>query len=123
MVRVCRFTQLKPLTVRLQRYHDVRCVTDKPEQVLLPRRRIGDVAVCDDGVNVPLCQRAQCPHDAVNAVLAFVRFHLLVVVCVEQPQHDDKPAVRSLQKTGKLRYERGFRLKGGEGAGDVCPAQ
>ena len=120
-MRGCPLAQLKSAAVRPELYHDVRGVVDDPEEAFLACRRVADLARRDDGVDVPAGESPERPHDAAEAVLAFVRADLLVVVRVEQPQHDGQAAVRALQEAGKLRRDGGLRLEGREGARDVRP--
>ena len=68
-----------------------------------------------------LRQLLERSYDSLKALPALMRFDLLVVICVEQSQHDDDGAGCVRQESGKFYSDGSFCLKCREGSCHVGP--
>lgn len=107
----------------LERDHHAGGAAERAEQHLFSRRRGGDLDVGDEDVDVSAGQIAQGRRDPRDAVPAFARPDLLVVVRVEQPEDDREAAAGGTKETRQLDGERRLGLEGRERARDVGAAE
>ena len=109
---------LKP--VLFQPEHDVRGTMNQVKERFFSGRNAGSFRVRDQDVDVCRRQIPECLHDPLQALPAFLRLHLFIVIGVEQSEKYHERAGSAAEETGKFRRDGGFRLKRRKRPCEVC---
>ena len=112
---------LKP--VLFQAEYSVCRLMNQVKERFFPGRSIDRFRIRDQDMDVCCRQLPQRPHDPPQAFPAFRRFHLFIVIGVEQSENNHERAGRVVEKTGEFFGDRRLRLKRRERPCHVRPPQ
>ncbi len=112
---------LKP--VLFQAEDDVCRMMNQVKELFFPGRNIACFRVRNQDVDVCRRQVPERAHDPLQALQAFPRFYLFVVIGVQQPENNHERAGSAAEKTGKLYRDGGLHLKCRKRSRQVRPLQ
>ena len=112
---------LKP--VLFQAEDDVGRMMNQVKELFFPGRNVARFHIRNQDVDVCRRQVPERAHDPLQALQAFPRFHLFIVIGVQQPENNHERAGGAGEKTGKLYRDGGFHLECRKRPRQVRPLQ